>query len=361
MNNNRKFNFAAGPSVLPEPVLTKVQNEMLNYQGIGSSIIEASHRSKAFMKIIEDAGKKMRNLLGLSNDYEVLFLHGGASAAFYQIPMNLLNPGDAIDLIDTGMWTKKAIKEAKFFGKVNIAASSSDKNYCYIPKDAELKFTKGVKYRYLCSNNTIFGTQWKKFPQSPDAPLIGDFSSDILSRKTDMSSFSMIFAGAQKNLGPSGVAVIVIKKELLSLCRTDIPSMCSYKIHAENGSMYNTPCTFGIYVINYVLDWITDEGGIEAIDKRNTIKAKMLYDTLDSHSMYQPTADTCDRSSMNVTFTLPSEETTSEFLKKAEEKGFINLKGHRSVGGIRASIYNAFPVEGIEKFCKFLKEFAESR
>lgn len=358
---SKVYNFSAGPSVLPLPVLERVQKELLNYNGSGFSILEASHRDDDFMKIIADCQVKFKKHLGIGDNYKVLFLGGGASTAFFQIPMNLLSKDETADYIDTGMWSNKAYKEAGRYGNAKIVASSKEKNYNYIPQDVEKSFTPGAKYRYLCSNNTIFGTRWNSFPKSPDAPLIGDFSSDILSRKVDFSDFGIIFGGVQKNLAPAGATFVVIREDVLSQCNADLPSMCSYKLQADNDSMFNTPPVFSIYVMNYVLDWLEELGGVAAIEKTNLQKAKMLYDTFDGSSIYSPTVpNAADRSIMNVTFVLPNEDLTKKFLKEAGAAGFSNLKGHRSVGGCRASIYNAFPMEGVEKFVDFLKTFEKA-
>ncbi len=357
---NRIYNFSPGPATLPEKVLKKIQKEFLNYQKKGYSIIEISHRSNLVKKIFENCKKDFIALLDLKNQYDILFLHGGASAMFAQIPMNLFTSKNQVaNYIETGTWVKKAIKEAKFFGKVNIAASSEKKNFSFIPKTKDLNIVKNALYTYICSNNTIFGTQWHQFPKVK-SPLIGDFSSDILSRKVKMSSFDIFFAGAQKNLGPAGVAILGIKKNILSKCREDIPSMYSYKVASKNQSCFNTPPVFAIYVMSYVLEWIKDLGGIKKIEEQNKQKSQAIYDTLDQYShIYHPTANKEDRSMMNITFTLPNKTLTSVFLKKAEQANFLGLKGHRSVGGIRASIYNAFPKQGIEEFTKFLKKFAK--
>ena len=356
----RIYNFSAGPAVLPEPVLKRIQKELLNYQGIGFSILEASHRSKEVKEIFAKAREKIKTTLGLDERFEVLFCHGGASSAFFQIPMNLLDQDTEADYIETGTWAKKAIKEAKRFGKINVSASSVQSNYSFIPKQLDLKLSSSAKYVYLCSNNTIFGTQYASFPETRGVPLVGDFSSDILCRAIDLSSFGIIFAGTQKNLAPSGAAVVILRKDILAQCKEDIPSMCSYKVHAENDSMFNTPPVFPIYFLNYVLDWIAEEGGLGEIEKKNREKAEILYHEIDRTDFYSGTAQKSSRSIMNITFTLPSEEQSAAFLRKAEAQRLVGLKGHRSVGGIRASMYNAFPIEGAQALAKFMRSFADN-
>ena len=369
--NQRIYNFSAGPATLPLSVLKKVQNELLNYQGAGFSILEASHRSSQVQDVFKTCAERLLKTMGLGENYKALFLHGGASTAFFQIPMNLLNKKDQADYIETGSWVQKAIKEAKRFAHIHIAATSVGKNFSFIPKEKELTFSQHPKYLYLCSNNTIFGTQYRQFPSLGDTPLIGDFSSDILCRPTDLSQFGLIFAGSQKNLGPAGVTVVIIRKDLLEQCNEDLPSMCSYKIHEKNESLYNTPTVFAVYFINYVLEWIEEMGGVEKIGKTNEEKARLIYNEIAEGSslaegsssaegsFYQGTAEKKDRSIMNLTFTLPSEELTQKFILEAKKQGLEGLKGHRSVGGIRASMYNAFPLEGAEKLADFMKQFAK--
>lgn len=355
------YNFSAGPATLPKSVLQKIQNEFLNYDNTGMSVIEMSHRGKQVDHILNECKRKIAYHFDLANakyEYDVLFMHGGASVHFFMAPMNLLNDGDKADYVDTGIWTKKSIKEAKRFGDIQVIASSEDKNYNYIPKIENL--SRDAKYLYLCSNNTIFGTQYHTFPKPVEGSfLIGDFSSDILSRKIDVNDFGLIFAGAQKNLGPSGLGIAIIRKDILEKCKDDLPSMCSYKVIQKADSVFNTCPVFPIYVMNYVMDWISECGGIEKVEEINNKKAKMIYDILDEQSVYTPVAEKESRSAMNITLTLPNDEMTTKFLKEAEENYFLGLKGHRSVGGLRASIYNSFPVEGVEKFCKFLKKFAK--
>lgn len=356
------YNFSAGPSVLPEPVLKKAKEEFTNYRGIGYSIIEASHRGKDFEMIHNECKSRFKKLMGLGDDYKVLLLHGGASTAFFQIPMNLLSPGKKADYIDSGSWTSKAFKEAKFFGSPVLTASSKDKNYTELPENPEKNFSSDAVYRYMCSNNTIFGTQWKEIPRSPDAPLVCDMSSDILSMKRDFSKFGIIFGGVQKNLAPAAMAFVVIRGDVLNMCKEELPSMCSYKLQAEKDAMFNTPPVFSTYMMNYTLEWIESMGGLDAIETHNKKKAEMIYSILDENDYYKPVVTKKDhRSMMNITFTLADDSATATFLEKAEEKGFTKLKGHRSIGGLRASVYNAFPMKGVEKFCDFLKDFAQNR
>lgn len=356
--HKRIFNFSAGPATLPEKVLERVRGELLNYRGVGFSILEASHRSSEVKNIFTTCARNLLHALGLDNHYRVLFLHGGASTAFFQIPMNLLKPEDTVDYIETGSWVKKAIKEAKRFGNVNVAASSSAENFSFIPKKESLNFSANPKYIYLCSNNTIFGTQYKDFPYKDNVPLVGDFSSDILCFPRKLDKFGVIFAGAQKNLGPAGVTLVIIRENILASCSEDLPSMCSYKIHAENESLYNTPPVFAVYFIHYVLEWIEEMGGVAKIGEKNQQKADLIYHEVDSNSFYTGTANKEDRSIMNITFTLPSDELSKQFVSQAQEQSLDGLKGHRSVGGIRASMYNAFPLEGAQRLADFMKQFA---
>ena len=337
-----------------------MQDEFLNYNNLGASIVEISHRSKDFIQIMEDCKSKLAHNLfaDKKDDYEILFVQGGASMNFFMLPMNLLSGGEA-DYIETGTWAKKAIKEAKRYGTVNVVGSSADKNFSYIPKLAESDFSDAAKYIYLCSNNTIYGTQYHQFPTKQGKYLIGDFSSDILCRKLDLTNFGVVFAGAQKNLAPAGVAVVAVRKDVLKQCETDLPSMCSYPAIVENNSQFNTSPVFPIYVMNYVLDWIEEQGGLTKVEEKNRKKAQLLYGILDELDFYQPTANKEDRSLMNITFVLQNESLTESFLAEAIQNNFVGLKGHRSVGGMRASIYNSFPLEGVEKFGEFLKDFAK--
>lgn len=349
-----KYNFYAGPAILPREVLKKAQNELLDFNGIGLSIMEISHRSKDFDQVVTTAQAKIKQLLNIPDNYTILFLQGGASLQFGMIPMNLLNGGTA-DYIHTGSWAKKAIKEARHFGDVHLAASSEDKDFTYIPQ--EFDFSPHATYVHLTSNETIGGIQWNTFPDTGNVPLVADMSSDILSRKLKVSDFGIIYAGAQKNMGPAGVTLVIIRNDLVEKSVDHITSMLSYKIHSEKNSLYNTPPCFAIYIVKLVVEWIEKLGGISAMEEINNNKAAMLYDILDSGDFYRGTARSRDRSRMNVTFRLKSEELESRFIQEATQAGFIGLKGHRSVGGCRASIYNAMPLEGVEKLADFMRQF----
>lgn len=350
----KKHNFYAGPAILPQDVVKKAREELLDFQGIGLSVMEISHRSKEFDSVITTAEAKMRKLMGIPDNYHVLFLQGGASQQFGVIPMNLLKGGEA-DYVNTGAWAKKAIKEAKLFGTVNIAASSEDKNFNYIPES--FNFSSGSQYVHTTSNETIGGIQFNKFPETGKVPLISDMSSDIMSRELDISKFGLIYAGAQKNIGPSGVTLVIIRDDLVEKSADNLTTMLSYKTHAEKKSLYNTPPSFGIYIIKLVMDWLESKGGIGEMEKINNKKAKLLYDKIDSGSLYSGTANVKDRSKMNVTFRLTSEELEAKFLAESAAEGFVGLKGHRSVGGCRASIYNALPTESVEELVRFMDEF----
>lgn len=353
----RIFNFSAGPAVLPLPVLEEAQRDLIALPGLGMSILEISHRSKAFDEIIAHAESGLRELLAIPDNYHVLFLQGGASLQFSMVPMNLLLKGASADYIVTGLWSKKAVKEAKRLGKVNIAATTEDTNFSRIPQQDELKLDNNAAYVHITTNNTIFGTQWKTEPSVGDVPIIADASSDILSRPIPFEKYGLIYAGAQKNIGPSGVTLVIIRNDLLDLIPDDLQTMLDYRTHVENKSLYNTPNTFGIYIINLVCKWLQEKGGLAAMKSENEAKAKMLYDAIDATEFYRGHADADSRSLMNVTFRLPSEELEKQFVKEATTAGLDGLKGHRSVGGLRASIYNAFPREGVEALVSFMKEF----
>jgi len=350
---NKKYNFYAGPAILPYDVMKKAQDELLNFNGIGLSVMEISHRSKDFVAVCESAEAKIRSLLGVPDNYSVLFLQGGATLQFAMLPMNLLKGGKA-DYINTGSWAKKAIKEAKLFGSVNIAGSSEDKNFSYIP---DIKLSQDAVYVHITSNETIGGIQFQSFPDSGDIPLITDMSSDIFSRRLDISKFGMIYAGAQKNMGPAGVTLVIMRNDLIENCADNLASMLSYKIHSEKKSLFNTPPTFPIYMVKLVMDWLESNGGIAAMEAKNNEKAKILYDAIDNSSIYTGTAETKDRSKMNVTFRIKPETLEEKFIKEATEHGLIGLKGHRSVGGCRASIYNAMPLEGVKELVRFMEQF----
>lgn len=358
--SQRIYNFNAGPSALPLPVLKEAQKEFLDFKGTGMSILEISHRAPAFDEVLNDAVTNMGSLLGLNGSHRVLFLQGGASTQFYQVVMNLHSPGGTADYIDTGTWSTKAIKEARVLGrKVNVAATSEDRNYCYIPQ--ALNLTPHAEYVHITSNNTIKGTQWNKFPVTGGIPLVADMSSDIISRPIDADSFGLIYAGAQKNLGPAGVTLVVIREDMLDRVPDNLPSMISYRTHAEKNSTYNTPPCFSIYIVGLTLKWImkTFPGGLKDVEKFNRKKAGLLYDYMDKSDFYSATADKDSRSMMNVTFRLVNEDLEKKFVADSLKNGLGGLKGHRSVGGCRASIYNAVPMEAVQALVDFMKEFAK--
>ena len=352
------YNFAAGPAMLPESVMRKAQAEFINYQNSGSGILELSHRGKFFQPVIDRAEANVREILNLSDDYAVLFIQGGASMQFAMLAMNLLNGGTA-DYVDTGVWSNKAIKEAKMFGNVNVVASSREDKYAYIPAQSDWKLTPGAAYMHITSNTTIAGTQYYNLPEAPaGVPLIADMSSDIMSRQFDASKFGMIYAGAQKNLGPAGVALVVLRKDLAA--RTDVskvPTMLRYSTYIDEGSMFNTPPTFAIYLLALVTDWIKENGGLAGVEKMNNEKAAILYNFLDDSEFFSCPVKGLDRSRMNVVFRTPSEELDAKFVSEATAAGLTQLKGHRLVGGCRASIYNAMPAEGIVALVDFMKKF----
>ena len=352
------YNFSAGPAMLPEAVMRKAQAEFLDYQGSGSGMLELSHRGKFFQPVIDRAEANTRELLGISDDYAVIFVQGGASMQFAMLAMNLLNGGTA-DYVDTGVWSSKAAKEAKMFGSVNIVASSKETKYDHIPAASEWRQTPGAAYLHITTNNTIAGTQYRNMPTAPaGVPLIADMSSDIMSRAFDVSKFGMFYAGAQKNLGPSGVALVVIRKDLAA--RTDdskVPTMLRYSTYIDEGSMFNTPPTFAIYILALITDWLKEHGGIAAMEQVNDAKAKLLYDFLDESKFYSSPVARADRSRMNVVFRTPDADLDAKFVAEATAAGLTQLKGHRLVGGCRASIYNAMPVEGVQALIDFMKKF----
>ncbi len=355
---NRVYNFSAGPAVLPEDVLKEAQENLFALPGVGMSILEISHRSKTFDKIIDEAKADLRSLLDINDDYDLLFLQGGASLQFSMVPVNLMPPKNKADYILTGSWSKKALKEAKRVGAVNVAATTESENFNRIPKQEELKLDPDASYVHFTSNNTIFGTEWHTEPNVGNVPLVCDASSDILSKKIDVKKYGVIYAGAQKNMGPSGVTLVIIRKDLLERSSDSLHTMLNYKIHAENGSMYNTPSTFGIYIIGLVAKWLIKNGGLDAMYKTNKEKAGLLYKCIDeSNGFYKGHALPDSRSLMNVTFRLATEELEKKLISEATAAGFDGVKGHRSVGGLRASIYNAFPKKGVEDLVKFMKEF----
>jgi phosphoserine aminotransferase len=356
----RIYNFSAGPAVLPVEVLDEVQRDLLALPGVGMSILEISHRSKTFDAIHNQAEQGLRELMGIPDDFAVLFLQGGASLQFSMIPMNLLPEGGSADYIITGSWGKKALKEAKREGAINVAANMADSSFKRVPAQDELKLDPNAAYVHFTSNETIEGVEWKSEPEAGDVPLFCDASSDILSRPIDVAKYGLIYAGAQKNMGPSGVTLVVVRKDLLQRVPEGLHTMLDYRTHVENNSLYNTPNTFGIYIIALVTKWLKEKGGLKGMQAENEAKAKILYDAIDATDFYRGHADPESRSLMNVTFRLPTEELEKQFASEATAKGMDGLKGHRSVGGIRASIYNAFPKEGVEALVEFMKEFEKS-
>jgi len=354
---SRAHNFSAGPAILPVEVLQETAQAVLDYNNLGMSVMEMSHRSKEYDALFVEAQKDGLKILGLSPDeYTVLFLGGGASLQFLMVPMNFLKT--SADYLNTGAWSKKAIKEAKFVGKCNVVASSEDKNFTYIPRD--IKFNPDADYVHMTTNNTIFGTRWNKMPDTGNIPLIADMSSDFMSRELDYSKFSLIYAGAQKNIGPAGVTMVIIKKSFLETRKENVATMLDYKIHDENGSMYNTPPCINVYVVGRVFKWILNQGGLAAVEANNNMKAAILYDFIDANSdFYKGTVTNKeDRSLMNVTWNLQTPELEDKFIAGAKAKyNMTNLKGHRSVGGVRASIYNACPVSTIEALVRYMDEF----
>ena len=353
----RVYNFSAGPAVLPEEVLMEAAAEMMDYNGTGMSVMEMSHRSKAYQQIIDEAEADLRDLLQIPDNYKVLFLQGGASQQFAMIPMNLMK-NKVADYIVTGQWAKKAYQEAAKYGKANKIASSEDKTFSYIPDCSDLPISEDADYVYICENNTIYGTKFKTLPNTKGKTLVADVSSCFLSEPMDVEKYGMIYGGVQKNIGPAGVVIAIIREDLIT---EDVlpgtPTMLQYKIHADNGSMYNTPPAYGIYICGKVFKWLKKQGGLEAMKEYNEKKAKVLYDFLDSSKLFKGTVVPEDRSLMNVPFVTGDEELDAKFVKEATAAGFVNLKGHRSVGGMRASIYNAMPIEGVEKLVEFMKQF----
>lgn len=353
----RVYNFSAGPAMLPEAVLKRAAEEMLEYGESGQSVMEMSHRSKEYQAIIDSVEAKLRDLMKIPENYKVLFLQGGASSQFAMVPLNLMNGTGKADFVITGQWANKAYQEASRYGECKVIASSKDKTFSYIPELNKADFTPDADYFHICLNNTIYGTKFDELPDTGNVPLVADLSSCILSEPVDVSKFGLIYAGAQKNMGPAGLTVVIIREDLIGKARDITPTMFNYQIHADNGSMYNTPPTYGIYILGLVLDWIKDMGGLEAMAEVNKKKAALLYDFLDSSKLFKPTVQGKDRSLMNIPFVTGNDEMDAKFVSEAKKAGFINLKGHRSVGGMRASIYNAMPIEGVEKLVAFMKEF----
>src|SRR5881394_2406987 len=355
----RIFNFSAGPAVLPVPVLEEAQRDMLSLPGIGMSVMEISHRSKTFDEIIQGAESGLRELLGIPKDYIVLFLQGGASLQFSMVAMNFLSLDASADYIITGSWGKKAIKEAQKFGTADTAANMADGGFTRVPNQDELQLNPRAAYVHLTSNETIEGVEFKQEPEVGDVPLVADMSSNILSKPIPIEKYGVIYAGAQKNMGPSGVTVVIIREDLLPRVRDGLATMLDYRTHARDKSLHNTPNTWGIYILNLVCKWLKEKGGLAGMQAANEAKAQLIYDAIDATDFYRGHADTYFRSAMNVTFRLPSEDLEKKFASEATAAGMDGLKGHRSVGGIRASIYNAFPKEGCEALVQFMKNFAE--
>ncbi len=357
MSYDRIFNFSAGPSMLPQSVLEIARDEMLNYHGSGMSVMEMSHRSKVYEEIIGSAEALLREVMGIPANYKVLFLQGGATLQFAMVPMNLLKTGKA-DYIVTGQFAGKAYEEAQKYGAINLAATTKKENFSRIPQQEELKLDPEADYVHICYNNTIFGTKWNYIPDTGNVPLVADMSSCILSEPVDVSKFGLIYAGAQKNVAPAGLTIVIVREDLLrSELPAFVPTMCNYKIMAENDSMYNTPPCYPIYVCKLVLEWIKSIGGLTAMQAHNQKKAAVLYDYLDQSKIFKSPVSKESRSMMNVTFRAESDEVNDAFVKAASKNGMVNLKGHRSVGGMRASIYNAMPIEGVEKLVSFMKEY----
>lgn len=355
----RVYNFSAGPAVLPEEVLREAADEMLDYKGTGMSVMEMSHRSKAYQEIIDTAEQDLRDLMNIPDNYKVLFLQGGASQQFAMIPMNLMKNKKA-GYIVTGQWAKKAYQEAKIYGEAVELASSADKTFSYIPDCSDLPITDDMDYVYICENNTIYGTKYWKLPNTKGKNLVADVSSCFLSEPVDVSKYAVIYGGVQKNVGPAGVVIVIIREDLITEdTLPGTPTMLKYKIHADNGSLYNTPPAYGIYICGKVFKWLKKMGGLEAMKKHNEEKAKILYDFLDQSKLFKGTVVKEDRSIMNVPFVTGNEELDAKFVKEAKAAGFENLKGHRTVGGMRASIYNAMPTEGVKALVEFMKKFEE--
>ena len=354
----RVYNFSAGPAMLPEKVLEKAAAEMLDYKGTGESVMEMSHRSKEYQAIIDEAEALLREIMSIPDNYKVLFLQGGASTQFAMIPLNLMTGSGKADFAITGQWANKAFQEASRYGDAKAVASSKDKTFSYIPEIDKSQCRPDADYFHICLNNTIYGTKWAELPDV-DVPLVADMSSCILSEPVDVSKFALIYAGAQKNMGPAGLTVVIIRDNMIGHAKDITPTMLNYQIHADNGSMYNTPPTYSIYILKLVLEWVKEMGGLEAMKAHNVKKAAIIYDFLDSSKMFKATVQGKDRSLMNIPFITGNEELDAKFVAEAKKAGFINIKGHRTVGGMRASVYNAMPIEGCEKLVAFMKKFEE--
>jgi len=353
----RVYNFSAGPSALPEPVLRQAADEMLDYGGTGMSVMEMSHRSPAFQQIISEAESLLRELMGIPATHKVLFLQGGASLQFAMVPFNLMRTSKTADFVNTGNWSKKAMAQAKQFGKVNVVAGSDDKMFTYIPELGRDMFSPEAAYVHITTNNTIYGTRYVELPDTGDVPLVADMSSNILSEAYDVSKFGIIYAGAQKNIGPAGVTVVVVREDLIGHAMDATPIMLNYETHVKAGSLYNTPPCFAIYMAKLVFEWLKARGGTAAMEERNREKAALIYEFLDNSKLFKGTVEPRFRSLMNVPFVLPGDELNSKFIKEAQNAGLVNLKGHRTVGGMRASIYNAMPRDGVVALVQFMKKF----
>ena len=353
----RVYNFSAGPSMLPAAILENAAKELTNYQDCGMSVMEMSHRSNVFNEIITEAESLLKEIMNIPQNYKVLFLQGGASSQFSMIPLNLFRHTKKADYIVTGSWSKKAVSEAKRYGIVNVVASSEEKMFSYIPKVAPKAFTRDADYCHITSNNTIYGTRYTALPETGDVPIVADMSSNILSEVCDISKYGLIYAGAQKNVGPSGVTIVIIREDLIGHAMDFTPTMFDYKIHADNHSLYNTPPTFGIYMAKLMFEWVKNQGGVKKVQENNAYKASLLYDFIDNSRLFSNPVNQEDRSLMNVTFVTGSEALDEKFISEAKALGLVNLKGHRSVGGMRASIYNAMPTSGVEKLVTFMKNF----
>jgi phosphoserine aminotransferase len=355
----RKFNFYAGPSTLPLSVLEELQSELVDYKGMGLSLVETSHRSKEYDEVHYGAISKVKSLFGLPDNYKVMFIQGGATMQFSMIPMNLLGPGKSCDIINSGAWAKKAIADAKMYGDVRVIYDGKENNFTSLPDPSAVKTSPGAEYLHLTSNETIGGVQWKTFPKT-EAPLVADMSSDIMSRPLPVEQFGMIYAGAQKNLGPAGVTLVIMRDDLIEKANQNLGAYLKYSTHAESDSLYNTPPVFSIYALNKVLGWIEGQGGLAGIEKKNQEKAKVVYDAIESaKGFYKCPVDPAVRSDMNIVFTLANPELDKEFLAGTAERGMLGLKGHRSVGGFRASLYNAMPIEGAQALSQYMAEFAK--
>jgi phosphoserine aminotransferase len=356
----RVFNFSAGPAVLPEPVLRRAAEEMLDWHGSGMSVMEMSHRGKEFIGIAQKTEADLRKLMAIPENYRVLFLQGGAMAENALIPMNLLGSRTGADYVNTGEWSKKSIKEAKKYCKVNVAASAEDRDFTYVPPQSAWKLDPDAAYVHICTNETIGGVEYHWVPDTGDVPLVADMSSHILSRLVDVSKYGVIYGGAQKNIGPAGVTLVIVRDDLLGRALPITPSAFDWKLQAENDSMLNTPPTYGIYIAGLVFEWLLEQGGLAEMERKNIEKAKLLYDYLDSTAFYSNPVAKADRSRMNIPFRLADSSLDNAFLKGAEQHGMVQLKGHRSVGGMRASIYNAMPIEGVQRLVEYMKEFERS-